>query len=248
VSKGTLSGSGPAYTLGISGFTSGGTLNVAVVKLGYTISSSPRTVSIYYSSGGGSGDTAVTFNSITADGSSSQTTTQLTLTFSQAITGLSAADITLSGVSGVSKGTLSGSGPTYTLPISGFTSGGTLNVAVTKSGYTISSSPQTVSIYYSGGSSGNIAANLLGTWQSEPYYVGDELHESEITITFNANDITWGGILSSHNSFTGLIAKDGSIKHTLYGYSVLLYTYEINAEGKLILSSAGYPMYTLVKV
>jgi hypothetical protein len=97
----------------------------------------------------GDGDsTAVTFSSVTANGSSSQTTTQLTLTFNQAITGLSAADITLSGVS-VTKGTLSGSGPTYTLPISGFTAGGTLNVAVAKSGYTVSGSPKTVTVYYS---------------------------------------------------------------------------------------------------
>jgi formylglycine-generating enzyme len=90
----------------------------------------------------------VTFNSVTANGSALQTTTQLTLTFSEAITGLTASDITLSGVSGVGKGTLSGSGATYTLTISGFTTGGTLNVAVAKSGYNISGSPKTVTIYY----------------------------------------------------------------------------------------------------
>jgi hypothetical protein len=99
----------------------------------------------------------VTFNSVTANGSTTQTTTQLTLNFDAAITGLTAADITLSGVSGVSKGTLSGSNP-YTLPVSGFTSGGTLNVAVAKTGYAVSGSPKTVDIYYynGGGSSGDI--------------------------------------------------------------------------------------------
>jgi formylglycine-generating enzyme required for sulfatase activity len=89
----------------------------------------------------------VTFYSVTANGSSTQTTTQLTLNLSAAITGLTAADITLSGVFGVSKGTLSGSNP-YTLPVSGFTSGGTLNVAVDKTGYAVSGSPQTVNIFY----------------------------------------------------------------------------------------------------
>jgi hypothetical protein len=103
----------------------------------------------YYPQDGG-GDTEVTLNSVTPNGSSTQTTTQLTLTFSQAITGLSAADITLSGVSGIAKGTLTGSGPTYTLPISGFTATGTLSVAVTKTGYTISGS-KTVTIYYNSG-------------------------------------------------------------------------------------------------
>jgi len=91
------------------------------------------------------------FNSATANGSSMETTTQLTLTFSQAIAGLSAADITLTGVSDVTKGTLSGTGPTYTLPISGFNTGRTLNVAVSKTGYTINGSPKNVTIYYYSG-------------------------------------------------------------------------------------------------
>jgi hypothetical protein len=63
------------------------------------------------------------------------------------ITGLSAADITLSGVSGIAKGTLSGSNP-YTLAISGFTAGGTVSVSVSKTGFAISGSPKTVTIYY----------------------------------------------------------------------------------------------------
>ena len=95
----------------------------------------------------GSGDIAVSFSGLSANGSSSQTTTQLTLTFSPGITGLSAGDITLSGLSGVSKGTLSGSGTSYTLGISGFSSGGSLTVSVAKTGYTISTS-KTVTVYY----------------------------------------------------------------------------------------------------
>jgi hypothetical protein len=97
--------------------------------------------------GTGGGGTPVTLNSVTPNGSVTQTTTQLTLTFSAAITGLSEADITLSDA-GITKGTLSGSGPTYTLPISGFTAGGSLSVAVAKSDYAISGSPKTVTIYY----------------------------------------------------------------------------------------------------
>jgi len=95
----------------------------------------------------------ITFSGVTADGSAAQTTTQLTLIFSQAISGLTADDIILTGVS-VSKGTLSGSGPIYTLPISGFSSGGALTVIVAKTGYTINGSPQTVTIYYYTSSSG----------------------------------------------------------------------------------------------
>jgi hypothetical protein len=95
-----------------------------------------------------SSEPLVTFSSLTANGSAYAITTTLTLTFSAAITGLSANDITLSGVAGVQKGTLSGAGPTYTLPISGFTAGGTLGVAVAKTGYDISGSHKTVTIYH----------------------------------------------------------------------------------------------------
>jgi len=148
VDKGTLIGSETTYTLQISGFTASGTLNVAVAKFGYTINGSPKQVSIFCYIP--PVDISVMLNSVTANGSSSQTTTELTLTFDKAITGLSANDIILTGVTGVTKGTLNAdiTAGTYTLPISGFTAGGTLNVAVAKSGYAISNSSKTVSIYY----------------------------------------------------------------------------------------------------
>jgi len=142
VTKGTFTGSGQTYTLDISGFTKGGTLSVAVAKSGCIIKNSPQTVTIYYYI------PEVTFERVQATGSNSSTTTQLKLTFSQEIPGLTASDITLSGVTGVTKGTFTVSGQTYTLDISGFTKGGTLSVSVTKSGYSIKGSPQTVTIYY----------------------------------------------------------------------------------------------------
>jgi hypothetical protein len=110
---------------------------------------------------------SVTFTGLTADGSSTQTTTALTLTFSQEITGLAAGDITLSGISDVSKGTLTASGSTYILPISGFTAGGTLSVAVAKSGYTISDTPKTATVYYYTTPSVGIVINLtdMNEWE-----------------------------------------------------------------------------------
>jgi len=108
----------------------------------------------------------VDFISVEANGSSSETTTELTLTFSETITGLTASNISVSGVSGVKKGKLSRSGTTYTLPISGFTDGGELTVAVSKTGYNISGSPQTVTIYYnseSGGGGGSLGNTLMIT-------------------------------------------------------------------------------------
>jgi len=111
------------------------------------------------SGGNTGGNTTVTFESVRADGSDSQTTTSIKLTFDKEIDGLTASHITLSGLSGITKGTLSGGADgTYTLPISGFSKGGTLSVAVAKTGYNITGSPKTVTIYfyYSGVSPGTI--------------------------------------------------------------------------------------------
>jgi len=85
------------------------------------------------------------------------------LTFSQVVTGLSASDITLSGVSGAGSitKTLSGSGPVYTLTIGNVTAGGTLSVAVTKSGYNIAGTPKTVDIIYTLGTQTGSASFTL---------------------------------------------------------------------------------------
>jgi len=230
VSKGTLSGSNP-YTLPISGFTSGGTLNVAVAKSRYTINGSPKNVSIYYSGGSGNNNITATLSSVTANGSAIQTTTQLTLTFDKAINGLTAYDITLSGVNAVSKGTLSGSNP-YTLPISGFASGGTLSVEVAKSGYTINGSPKTVNIRY--GIEGNIAINL-----------------NSVTADGSSTQNTTQLILTFDNAISGLTAADitlsgidGVSKGTLSGSNP--YTLPISGvSGNLsvAVSKLGYYIY-----
>ena len=96
----------------------------------------------------------VSFRNITADGSTTSTTTHLTLTFSNpGITDLTTENITLSGVSGVTKGTLSGSGTSYILDINGFTSSGTVAIALSKPGYVIYNSSRTVAIHYAGSGS-----------------------------------------------------------------------------------------------
>ena len=152
----------------------------------------------------------ITFSSVTANGSSTQTTTQLTLTFSQAITGLTADDITLSGVSGVQKETLSGSGPTYTLPISGFTTSGTLNVAAAKSGYTISGSSKTVSIYYYTPPTVGIVINLAGI---------DEWQLTEQTAQATSNTIksfTVTGTYTTYHWYLDGLSVGTSSSYTFY--------------------------------
>ncbi|WP_461249175.1 hypothetical protein, partial [Treponema sp. R6D11] len=69
-------------------------MSVAVEKSGYAISVSPQTVTIYSA-------TAVPFSSVTANGSSTQPSTQVALAYRTPITGLAVGDIALSGVTGV---------------------------------------------------------------------------------------------------------------------------------------------------
>jgi len=147
IKMGLLSGAGPVYTLPISDFeTTDGeaTLKVAVSKLpSYNITPADIDVTIYYKA------IDVELSSVTANGAAGTTnTTELTLTFDNAIPGLSADDITLTSTIGATKGALSGTGPTYTLPISGFTAGGTLTVAVKKFGYEIDPASIDVEIFY----------------------------------------------------------------------------------------------------
>jgi uncharacterized protein YjdB len=91
---------------------------------------------------------AVNFNSVTLDSFQSHVPAiRLFLTFSQAISGLTADHITLSGLPGEIVSRLHGTGPTYTLDFHGFTAGGTLTVAVASPpGFNISGSPRTVTI------------------------------------------------------------------------------------------------------
>jgi hypothetical protein len=149
--KGTLSKTGTGkYDLTVSGITSTGSVTVAASKPGYNITGT-KTVTVYYYYVAPPQDIAVAFNELKQDGSATKTTTKLTLTFDRDITGLSAADITLTaGSTGASKGALSKTGTgVYELPLSGITSGGSVTVAsVSKSGYNITGGPKTVTIYH----------------------------------------------------------------------------------------------------
>ena len=132
---------GVMYILIIDNVTVTGDLTVAVAKSNYIISPSSKTVKIFY-------PISVTLTAI-ANGSAGVATTQLTLTFSQAIPGITADDIDMAGyqVNSVVWGTISGSGPTYTLPITSFVgTGGEAGVFFNKDGYTYASGG-TVNIY-----------------------------------------------------------------------------------------------------
>jgi uncharacterized protein YjdB len=153
--RGALTGTGTTRALAVSN-VSAGTVYVSINRAG--IASGPQTVMLIVP------PQSVSFDSVTANGSSTQTTTQLTLTFSQVINGLNVNDITLSGISGANNITkiLDGTGPVYTMTIGNVIVGGNLNVAVAKTGFDIIGSPRTVIIHHYAAVTG-ISLNLTST-------------------------------------------------------------------------------------
>jgi hypothetical protein len=139
-----------------------------------------------------------------ADGTANTTTsTKITFTFSAAVTGLEADDITLTGGTGVvTKGTLSGSDKSWELGIT-VTTAGTVSVKVTKNG--ISSAAKNITVYKS--ASSDITWTLAqvggvpGAGSAAP-----TASTTAITITFSGavsltdTDITIGGAASRDSS------------------------------------------------
>ena len=91
---------------------------------------------------------AAVFRSLTANGSATETTTTLTLTFDKVIDALTAADVTLSAAeTGAVSGALTAKGNgVYELAVSDITKAGNVTVAVAKTGYTITPASKTVAV------------------------------------------------------------------------------------------------------
>ena len=183
-------------------------------------------------------DTLVTFTNLTADGSVTAATTKLILTFNKDITGLSAADITLSaGSTGAVKGTLTRTETgIYELAVSGITAGGSVSVSVTKSGYTISGTPKTVTVYYYSSSSTNIAVAFTNLAQNG----SSTTTTTKLTLTFDKDidELTAADITLSAGS-------TGAVKDTLIRTETGIYELAvagISAEGIVTVSvtKSGY--------
>jgi hypothetical protein len=145
VTKGSLSGSGAIWTIGVT-VGAEGTVNVGISDFGdFQVTSPPMSVAVYKSSA----KTPVIFAATQPGGSpNSADTTGIVLTFSQAVTGLTAGGITITnGTGSVIKGSLSGSGAIWTI---GVTVGaeGTVNVGISDFGdFQVTNSPQSVAVY-----------------------------------------------------------------------------------------------------
>lgn len=145
--KGVLAAKGSGvYELGVTGVTVGGEVTLTVSKAGYEITPASQIATVYYVNP----VKQIVFSSLTANGSATETTTELTLTFDEGINGLAAGDIILTAANnGIVSGALAPNGlGGYILGVSGITAGGEVTVSVSKAGYEITPASQTVTVHY----------------------------------------------------------------------------------------------------
>jgi hypothetical protein len=139
VVKGALSGSGKDWSLAVT-VEQAGDLTVSIARTG--VAGGPKTVAVYKV-----GEIVTLSYTAVADGEADKTTsTSIALSFSGAVTGLTAADITVTNSTGeVTLGALEGSGQDWTLKLTAVTTAGDVTVSISKDG--IQDEVKTVAVY-----------------------------------------------------------------------------------------------------
>jgi hypothetical protein len=129
-----VTGSGTTYNVAVSGMVSGETV-VATIAAGvaHDGDGNPNSAST-------SSDNRVTYDTTAPTVTINQADTQpdptinspirFTVIFSEAVTGFTSSDVTLSGTAGATTVTISGSGTTYTVSVSGMTTSGSVMATV----------------------------------------------------------------------------------------------------------------------
>jgi len=214
--KGTLSGSGTTWTIGLTSVTTQGNVTVSVGNFGtFNVTTGAQTVAVYKDTT--TPTTNVTFTAVQSGGTSGTAdSTGIVLTFSQAVTGLTANDITISnGTGGAVKGTLSGSGTTWTIALTSVTTQGNVTVSVGNFGtFNVTTGAQTVAVYkdtttpttnvtftavQSGGASGTTDSTGIILTFSQAV---TGLSASDITINDGTGAVTKGALSGSGSTWT----------------------------------------------
>jgi hypothetical protein len=140
VTVGELSGEGTTRTLALSAVSAAGNVSITITKGG--IASGPQDVAVYKEN-----ETADFSWTAAANGAAdTETSTSIVFTFSGAVTGLTANDISITGGTGsVTKGAVSGNGQSWTLALSAVATAGDVSIAISKAG--IVSAAQAVTVY-----------------------------------------------------------------------------------------------------
>ncbi len=126
----TVTGSGTTYNVAVSGMTGSGTVIATIAAAKATDTAGNNNTA---SSGGDNtvtyDVTAPTVSIIQAAAQADPTSTSpinFTATFSETVTGFATGDVTLSGTAGATTATVTGSGTTYNVAVSGMTGSGTV--------------------------------------------------------------------------------------------------------------------------
>ncbi len=126
----TVTGSGTTYNVAVSGMTGSGTVIATIAAAKATDAAGNNNTA---SSGGDNtvtyDVTAPTVSIIQAAAQADPTSTSpinFTATFSETVTGFATGDVTLSGTAGATTATVTGSGTTYNVAVSGMTGSGTV--------------------------------------------------------------------------------------------------------------------------
>jgi LPXTG-motif cell wall-anchored protein len=127
----TVTGGPSVYTVDVTGITGTGTITASIAEGVATMDSGTETNTASTST-----DNTVTVDrtapSVTVEQKSGQadptrtSPVEFTVTFSEAVTGFTASDVTLSGTAGATTAVVTGTGPTYNVAVSGMTGAGTV--------------------------------------------------------------------------------------------------------------------------
>ncbi len=191
---------------------------------------------------------------VVADGETDVTsTTKLTITFGEAVSGLAVEDITLSNDSGqATKGTLTGSGTTWTLTVTDVVQGD-ITFAIAKEG--INSNAKTVAVYVASAlpPPGDVTFTLEGDSATGTTAITIELSEAvadivigELTISDNDGEIVPGVLASVDNIVYTLAVTSVTTAGTV---TIAIAKEGITTEGQQVTVSAassGDVTYTVV--
>ncbi|MCL1905081.1 MAG: hypothetical protein FWG19_03040, partial [Methanomassiliicoccaceae archaeon] len=146
VTVGTLSGSGAAWTVALTGVAAQGNVTVAVADFdAFVVTTAPQSVAVYKDT-----RTSVTFTAEQTGGSDGTAdSTGIVIQFSDAVEGLTIRNITVTDDTGeVTAGTLTGSGTTWTVALTGVAAQGNVTVSVVDfDAFVVTTASQSVAVY-----------------------------------------------------------------------------------------------------
>lgn len=206
-SSAIVSGSGTTYTVTVSGMTSDGTVIATILAgVAHDAAANPNSAST-------STDNTVTYDTTQPTVTINQAAGQadpteispidFTVIFSQAVTGFGNADVTLSGTAGATTASVTGSGTTYNVAVSGMTLSGTVIATIPEDVAQDTAGNLNVA---STSTDNTVTFNIVAP--SSPTVVTNLIPNSSFELGTGRGHIAYGnGVSSSYGNETGLVYR-----------------------------------------